>query len=161
MCSSDLSYTLPTTTTGLDAQEIPILQNAIADSATISTINIETFDYYIGTEQNMVLDTKSAVRDLYGQLKTLYPADSPAKLWGMIGVTEMPGIDDFGPDETFFKADAAKILAWAQSRRLGMLSFWALQRDNGGCPGTKGAGSCSGLDQPKWFFSHAFQAFTS
>ena len=32
---------------------------------------------------------------------------------------------------------------------------------NGNCPGTKGAGACSGLDQPAWFFSHAFEPFTS
>jgi Glycosyl hydrolases family 18 len=159
--SVQFSYTLPTTTTGLDATELPILQNAIADGATISTFDLLTFDYYIGTEQNMVQDTKSAVNGLYGQLQTLYPADTPAQLWEMIGVTEMPGIDDFGPDETFHKASAATILDWAQSKHLGLLSFWALQRDNGSCPGTKGAGACSGLNQPKWFFSHTFQPFTS
>jgi hypothetical protein len=41
-----------------------------------------------------------------------------------------------------------------------MLSFWALQRDNGGCPGTKGAGTCSGLTQPTWYFSHTLEPFT-
>jgi hypothetical protein len=159
--SVQFSYTLPTTTTGLDSEEIPILQNAIADGAQISTYNIETFDYYIGTKQNMLLDTKSAVRHLYAQLKTLYPNDTAQQLWEMIGVTEMPGIDDFGPDEMFWQPDAAAVLDWAQSKHLGMLSFWAVQRDNGGCPGTKGAGSCSGLHQDRWFFSHTFQPFTS
>jgi len=37
---------------------------------------------------------------------------------------------------------------------------WALQRDNGGCPGTKGAGTCSGIKQPTWYFSHTFEPFT-
>jgi hypothetical protein len=77
----------------------------------------------------------------------------------MIGITEMPGIDDFGPDETFTQADAISVLNWAQTRGIGFLSFWALQRDNGGCPGTKGAGTCSGLDQPTWYFSHVFEHF--
>jgi hypothetical protein len=78
----------------------------------------------------------------------------------MIGVTEMPGIDDFGPDETFTQADAATIAHWAWRTGIGTLSFWALQRDNGGCPGTKGAGTCSGLAQPTWYFSHLFEPFT-
>ena len=78
----------------------------------------------------------------------------------MVGVTEMPGIDDFGPDETFATADAVTILHWAQQQHIGFLSFWALQRDNGGCPGTKGAGTCSGVSQPTWFFSHVFERFT-
>jgi hypothetical protein len=43
---------------------------------------------------------------------------------------------------------------------VGTLSFWALQRDNGGCPGTKGAGTCSGIHQPAWYFSHTFEPFT-
>jgi hypothetical protein len=79
----------------------------------------------------------------------------------MIGITEMPGIDDFGPDETFTTADAAIVAHWAQSKGIDTLSFWALQRDNGGCPGTGGSDSCSGVAQPTWYFSHTFEPFTS
>jgi hypothetical protein len=77
----------------------------------------------------------------------------------MVGITEMPGIDDFGPDETFTQADAVATAAWARIKGVGMLSMWALQRDNGGCPGTKGAGTCSGVTQPNWFFSHVFELY--
>ncbi len=79
----------------------------------------------------------------------------------MVGVTEMIGIDDFGAAETFTTADAAPVEQWAASTGINTLSFWALQRDNGGCPGTKGSGSCSGVSQSTWFFSHAFEPFTS
>jgi hypothetical protein len=78
----------------------------------------------------------------------------------MVGVTEMQGIDDFGPDETFTTWEAPPLLQWAEQKGIGFLSFWALQRDNGGCVGTKGAGSCSGVPQSQWFFSHAFEPFT-
>jgi hypothetical protein len=78
----------------------------------------------------------------------------------MVGVTEMPGIDDFGTDETFTLADAPALLRWAKRMGVGTLSFWALQRDNGDCPGTKGAGNCSGLTQEQWYFSHIFERFT-
>jgi hypothetical protein len=154
------SYTLPTFPTGLTAPGIAILQNAIADGARISTVNLLTFDYYIGTQQDMVADTESAAAGLFGQLQSLYPAARPAGGWHKIGITAMPGIDDFGADETVSAADAITVLHWAQRQGIGTLSFWALQRDNGSCPGTKGAGTCSGLTQPDWYFSHVFEHFT-
>lgn len=156
----EFSYTLPTFPTGLTSSGYAVLQNAVADGARISTVNVMTFDYYFGTQQDMVADTESAAAGLFSQLQSLYPAASARHLWHMIGVTEMPGIDDFGPDETFSTADAVTILHWAQQQGIGMISFWALQRDNGGCPGTKGAGTCSGVTQPAWYFSHVFEHFT-
>jgi len=154
------SYTLPTIPTGLPAAELAVLQNAVADGARISTVNLLTFDYYIGTVQDMLADTEAAAAGLFSQLQTLYPDATARELWHMIGVTEMPGIDDFGPDETFTTADAPALLQWAEQQGIGTLSFWALQRDNGGCPGTKGAGTCSGVAQPQWYFSHVFEPFT-
>jgi hypothetical protein len=155
------SYTLPTLTTGLDSQDDALIENAIADHARIAAVNLLTFDYYIGTQQDMVADTETAAAGTYTELRSLFPSDTAAQIWHMIGITEMPGIDDFGPDETFSQADAVTVLNWARSEGIGTLSFWALQRDNGGCPGTKGAGTCSGLDQPAWYFSHVFEHFTS
>ncbi len=154
------SYTLPTFPTGLTASGLAVLQNAVADGARISTVNLLTFDYYIGTVQNMVADTETAAAGLVSQLQSLYPDASLRQLWHMVGVTEMPGIDDYGPDETFSTADAVTILHWAQQQGIGFLSIWALQRDNGGCPGTKGATACSGVAQPDWYFSHVFEHFT-
>jgi len=157
----EFSYTLPTFPSGLTSSGYAVLQNAVADDAKISTVNLLTFDYYLGTEQDMVADTESAADGLFNQLQPLYPTAAARQLWHMIGVTEMPGIDDFGPDETFSTADAVMIVHWAQQRGIGLLSFWALQRDNGGCPGTKGAGTCSGVSQPTWYFSHVFERFGS
>jgi hypothetical protein len=158
--SIQFSYTLPTFPTGLPAAELSVLQNAVADGAKISTVNLLTFDYYIGTQQDMLTDTESAASALVSQLQSLFPGEPSGQLWHMVGVTEMPGIDDFGPDETFTKAQAVAVLLWADRMGIGTLSFWALQRDNGGCPGTKGAGTCSGITQPTWFFSHVFELFT-
>jgi hypothetical protein len=155
------SYTLPTFPTGLTASGLAVLQNAVADGARISTVNLLTFDYYLGTQQDMVADTESAAAGLFTQLQSLYPTAPAWQLWHMIGVTEMPGIDDFGTDETFSTANAFTILNWARHQGIGLISFWALQRDNGGCPGTKGAGTCSGVTQPTWYFSHVFEHFAS
>jgi hypothetical protein len=157
--SIQFSYTMPGTPTGMDSQENSIISNAISAGATVSVVNLMTFDYFIGSAQEMATDTESAGADLHSQLQSLYPSDSSAQLWSMIGVTEMPGIDDFGSGETFTQADATTVLNWAKSNGVGTLSFWALQRDNGGCPGTGGSDSCSGISQPTWFFSDTFESF--
>ncbi|HKD87781.1 MAG TPA: hypothetical protein VKB62_04565, partial [Streptosporangiaceae bacterium] len=123
------SYTLPTFPTGLTSSGLAVLQNAVADGAKISTVNLLTFDYFFGTQQDMVADTETAAEGLYSQLQSLYPQATSQQLWHMIGITEMPGIDDFGPDETFSTANAVTILNWAEQHGIGLISFWALQRD--------------------------------
>jgi hypothetical protein len=154
-------YTLPTTTHGLDSSGLAVLRNAVSNNARVDIVNIMTFDYYDNASHEMANDTRTAASGLVGQLQQLYPGRTSAQLWSMVGVTEMPGIDDFGPAETFTTADAPSVESWAVSQGIAELSFWALQRDNGGCPGTGAQDSCSGVSQSTWQFSHAFQAFTS
>jgi hypothetical protein len=159
--SIQFSYTMPSAATGLSAPGVAVLQDAQSVGARVSVVNAMTFDYYYGTQQEMATDTETAGAGVYAQLKALHPNESARELWGQIGITEMPGIDDFGPDETFTLADAQTVLRWAQQKGISTLSFWALQRDNGGCVGTKGAGTCSGVAQPDWYFSHTFEHFTN
>ncbi|GAA4607654.1 chitinase [Actinoplanes octamycinicus] len=155
------SYTLPTTTSGLADSGLAVLRNAVANNARVDLVNIMTFDYYDGATHQMAADTKTAATGLHDQLRQLYPGRTDAQLWGMVGVTEMIGIDDYGPAETFTTADAPVVAQWATEKGLGLLSFWALQRDNGGCPGVGGSDSCSGVSQSTWQFSKAFASFTS
>jgi hypothetical protein len=108
----------------------------------------------------MANDTQTAMTGLNKQLATLYPGKTSAQLWGMTGIIEMPGIDDFGPPGTFTTADATAVYTWAVSKGINTLSFWALQRDNGGCAGTGGSDSCSGIAQDQWYFSDTFEPFT-
>ncbi len=159
--SIQFSYTMPSTTTGMDSSDESVIQNAIADGAKVSVVNLMTFDYYTGTSHEMASATESAASGLHSQLTSLYPSLSSSQIWAMIGVTEMPGIDDYGSGETFTEADASTVLGYAESNGLNTLSFWALQRDNGGCPGTAGSDTCSGISQPTWYFSNTFEPFTS
>ncbi|AEW92682.1 MULTISPECIES: carbohydrate binding domain-containing protein [Streptomycetaceae] len=154
------SYTLPTTTSGLADSGLAVLRNAVSNGARIDVVNIMTFDYYDGATHEMATDTENAASGLHDQLASLYPGRSDAQLWGMIGVTEMPGIDDYGAAETFTTADATTVYNWAVGKGINTLSFWALQRDNGGCPGTGGSDTCSGVAQSQWQFSHTFEPFT-
>jgi hypothetical protein len=154
-------YTLPTTTGGLESSGLNILQNAVSNGARVDIVNMMTFDYYDGASHEMANDTKTSANGLHSQLASLYPSKSSAQLWAMVGITEMIGIDDFGAAETFTTADANTVESWAVSQGIAELSFWALQRDNGGCPGTGGSDSCSGVSQSTWQFSHTFEPFTS
>ncbi|MEU5216844.1 glycosyl hydrolase family 18 protein [Streptomyces sp. NPDC020807] len=156
-----ISYTLPTTTRGLAASGLAVLKNAVANGAKVDVVNLMTFDYYDNAVHDMAADTKTAAQGLHDQLAQLYPAKTPAQLWAMVGVTEMIGVDDFGPAETFTLANARTVYDWAVSKGINTLSFWALQRDNGACPGGAAANHCSGIEQNTWDFSRIFSPFTS
>ncbi|MFG3173289.1 glycosyl hydrolase family 18 protein [Streptomyces sp. NPDC048200] len=158
--SVQFSYTLPTTTSGLAAGGLKVLKSAKTAGARIDVVNLMTFDYYDNATHHMADDTKTATAGLASQLATLHPEMTTAQIWASIGVTEMPGIDDFGAAETFTTADAAAVDSWAKTQGINTLSFWALQRDNGGCPGTGGSDTCSGIAQDTWAFSHAFADFS-
>jgi hypothetical protein len=133
----------------------------VSNSARIDLVNIMTFDYFDNAQHEMATDTQRAANGLHTQLGQIFTGRTSAQLWSMVGVTEMIGVDDFGPAETFTTADASTVLNWATSTGISELSFWALQRDNGGCPGSGASDSCSGISQSTWFFSHAFAPFTS
>ncbi|WP_052489205.1 glycosyl hydrolase family 18 protein [Streptomyces sp. 150FB] len=159
--SVQFSYTLPTTTSGLEESGLAVLQSAADNGARVDVVNIMTFDYYDNATHHMANDTQTAATGLVNQLAPLNPGKTQAQLWNMVGVTEMPGIDDFGPAETFTTADAPVVRDWAVSKGINTLSFWALQRDAGNCPGTGGSDSCSGVEQDPWYFTHTFAPFTS
>ncbi len=120
------SYTIPTATTGLTATGLAVLQNAQAEGAQFAVINGMAFDYWIGTQQEMATDTETAAEGIFGQLQALYPGVPARLLWAKVGITEMPGIDDYGPDETFTQADAVTVAQWAEQHGLGLLTIWAL-----------------------------------
>jgi hypothetical protein len=159
--SVSFSYTLPVTTTGLGATGVALLQNAKQEHAKVAVVNAMTFDYYDGTVHEMATNAETAASGVEAQLAAIHPHARASKLWSSIGITLMPGIDDFGPAETTTVADTATVEKWATKHNLASLSIWALQRDNGGCVGTQGAGTCSGIAQNTWDVSHILEPFTS
>ncbi|MEU5082761.1 MULTISPECIES: glycosyl hydrolase family 18 protein [Streptomyces] len=156
----EISYTLPTTTHGPAENGEALLRNAVSNGTRVDVVNLMTFDYYDNQPHDMAKDTQTAAQGLYDLLAELYPAKTPAQLWNMVGVTEMPGVDDFGKAETFTLANARTVYDWAVAKGINTLSFWALQRDNGGCPGGGAADNCSGIEQNTWDFTRIFAPFT-
>lgn len=154
------SYTLPAYVNGLNRHAVQLLRNAVQNHARVDVVNIMTFDYYDNRPHEMATDTKRAATATIHQLHKVYPAKSVTGLWHSLGVTEMIGIDDFGPAETFTTADAAAVETWGNSLGIALISFWALQRDNGNCSGTAGNDGCSGVTQSAWQYSHIFEPFT-
>jgi hypothetical protein len=109
----------------------------------------------------MAAAAMAAALNLHNQLAGLYPKDTARQLWRLEGMTLLPGIDDRGKIETTWLRDAAKVLAFAVRWHMSWLSIWAIQRDNGGCPGTRDSNTCSGIAQNTWDFSHLLEPFTS
>jgi hypothetical protein len=119
------------------------------------------FDYYDRVTKQMGTAAESAATGAVSQLHSIYPSKTTAQLWGMMGITLMPGIDDYPKKtEVTTLADAQNVEAFARSKGVNTLSIWAIQRDNGGCPGNGGANDCSGIAQNPWDFSHALEPFT-
>ena len=145
-------YTIPTNTTGTDQGGSYVLQNAVVNDAQIAVVNIMTFDYYDNLPHELADNTEGAAQQLYNRLHVLYPGKTPSQLWGMIGVTEDLGVDDYGPAETFTLADAGTVERWAAERGLAELSFWNVQDDN-----TAG----SQQKQSPYEYSHLLEPFTS
>lgn len=143
------SYTLPSTPQGLAPSGMAVLASAAAHHAKIAEVNVMTFDYWDGAQHDMLADAKSAAPALTGQLKsTILPHASARQLWQTVGITQMIGIDDFGPTETYTPGQARSLVKWARGQGVQELSFWALGRDNGDCPGQKGQDSCSAWSSP-------------
>jgi hypothetical protein len=159
--SLEVSYTLPTSASGLESSGLAVLRNAIANGTRVDVVNIMTFDYYDRVTSDMGAAAISAANGLFAQLQTLYPAKTPAQLWAMVGITLMPGLDDYPRrTENTSVADAQRVLDFARLNGLNTLSIWAIQRDNGGCPGQTGSNDCSGIVQNTWDFTHLLQPFT-
>lgn len=156
-----VSYTVPTSASGLEPSGVAILQNAIANGTRVDVVDVMAFDYYDKVTTDMGTAAINAANGLVAQLHTLYPANTRAQLDAMVGITLMPGLDDYPKKtEKTTVAHAQQVAAYAGSQGFDTLSIWAIQRDNGGCPGSTGSNDCSGIVQNTWDFSHVLEPFT-
>ena len=149
-----VSYTLPTSAKGLEPSGLAILQNAVTNGTRVDVVNIMAFDYYDRVTTDMGTAATDAADGTAAQLQKL-------GLNAKIGITLMPGLDDYPKKtEKTTLAHAQQVLDYANANGLDTLSIWAIQRDNGGCPGVTGSNSCSGIVQNTWDFTHMLQPFT-
>jgi hypothetical protein len=157
-----IQYTLPVEQYGLDANGESVLQSAVANSAAVTSVNIMVFDYYIAKEGvvQMGQAAVNAATNTHTQLQSIYPSMTSAQIYNMEAMTLLPGIDDLRKKtEVTYLPDATTMLQFAQANNMNLLSMWAIQRDNGGCPGTVDSNTCSGITQNTWDFSHLLEPF--
>jgi hypothetical protein len=156
-----ISYTLVTSPSGLTANSLAVLQNAKANNVRIDLVTPMVFDYYDRVTTDMGAAAISAANGLFSQLRGLLPTDTDAQLWSKIGLIIMNGIDDYPRrTEVTTLAHAQQIYDFAVQKNMSVLSMWAIQRDNGGCPGNPGENDCSGIVQNTWDFTNIFKPFT-
>jgi len=160
-----IQFTLPVEPDGLGPAGLSVLQNAIADGIQVSSVNIMVFDYYLPHEgvMNMSQTAITSANAVHAELARLYPQLSSRQIWHMEAMTMLPGISDFGKDETTTIHDAQVMLAFEQKMQMNLLSIWAIQRDTEGpmsCLGQPDSNTCSGIKQAPWAFDHVLAPFT-
>ncbi len=147
---------------GLPGNCLAIVKSAIAHGVKIAAVNIMAFDYYNSNrDSDMGTEALESLNSTHRQLAHLFPRLTARQIWRLIGITLLPGIDDFPrKTEVTYLSEVQDILYYARQHPISLITIWAIQRDNGGCPGTIDSNSCSGIIQPRWAFSHLIESFT-
>jgi hypothetical protein len=160
-----VSYTLPVLPTGLTPDGVYLLQSAATHGVTLDIVNVMAMDYGDSAAPNpqgrMGDYAIQAATSLFNQLKTVYgTAKSDNQLWAMVGITPMIGLNDV-TTETFDQQEAREVLAFAEQRGIGRLSFWSLNRDRQNASGTLGYVDLfsSSILQSPFEFSQIFGTF--
>lgn len=155
--SVKIAFTLAAMPSGLTAGAFEVVKSAVASKVNISHVNLMTMDYgaLYSSGKKMGDLAVAAVNGCAKQLKSVLPALSDDATYGMIGATAMIGQNDV-PSEVFSLADAKVLAAFAKARRLGLLSFWAIQRDQP-CPAGVDLAVCSGAQTGNYQFSEIFK----
>jgi len=142
---------------GLPSAGQAVLQSALAAGVVISHVNLMVMDYgsTLSSGRTMGSLAIGAIEATVKQLKTLMPTLTDAEGFAMIGATPMIGQNDV-KTEVFGLADAKTLVDYAKSKQIGLVSFWAIQRDQP-CNGTAGLDLCSMPGAPSYGFHSIFK----
>lgn len=122
-----VSFTLPAEPGGLASGGKQVVQGALSAGVQISHVNLMTMDY--GQYQGQPLGPVAiqSVNGAKGQLEAMIGGLSDAQAYGMLGATAMIGTNDTG--EVFSLNDAKTLAKFARDNKLGLVSFWSIDRD--------------------------------
>jgi len=140
---------------GLSAAGLDVVAAAVNAGIDISHVNLMTMDYggYYSSGKAMGDLAISAATDTVTQLRKLLPSLSESAAWAKIGITPMIGQNDVS-SEIFTLADAKTVAAFAKSKGVGLLAFWAINRDQ---PGSGSLGLYSQAQTKTFAFTEAFR----
>jgi chitinase len=150
-----VAFTLPVNPDGLDDLGKAIVTSAVSAGVTISFVNVMTMDYGSGQGSNLGMTAVGSADATAKQLVTLIPGLTLAAAYRKVGATPMIGHNDDG--NVFSVNDAKTLAAFAKQKSLGLLAFWAIQRDER-CPGALDLNLCSGVNAATFDFSAVFEA---
>lgn len=146
-----VSFTLQADDTGLDSGARSVLTGAVNAGVKISHVNAMVMDYGDMTPGTPIAPI--AIRTLNaanGQLKNIIAGLTTEQAWAMLGAT--PDIGQNDDNEIFTLKDAQDLIAFAKQNKLGLVSFWNIQRDQ-----VCGRGECSGHDNANFDYSNIFK----
>ncbi len=116
---------------GLDSNGRILVKQVIAAGVKINMLNLMTMDYYASIAGKTPGQIAIAVtEEVATQLQGYYPGKTRGQIYSMIGMTPMIGTND--DNSVFAPSDAQEVTTYAARKGIGLLSFWALQRDQVG-----------------------------
>lgn len=163
----DVWYTFPVLPTGLvgegtDNDAYNVLQDAVQKKVNVHGVNIMTMcfgpSFVTGPTDTYHTYVEQASESLAGQIKRIYSDANQdltdSQIYQKIGLTPWVGKSSQA-NETFTQSDAKALLAYANEKQIGMLSFWSLNRDNDLNEDLKN----TGLEQETYEFSKIMGEF--
>lgn len=164
-----IGLTLPVLPNGLTPDGVATLEQTLQQGVKVAFVNLMAMDYGDGAAPNpkgkMAQYAADAATATHAQLKAALAkagyGPSDADVWAMLGLTPMIGLNDV-KTETFTVAEASTLLGFANSKGLGWLGMWSVNRDHP-CPtATEVQLKCSSVaDQTEdWQFTKVWQAFS-
>jgi chitodextrinase len=134
-----------------------LLVNAKANGVNVGIVNPMTMEF--GSSRADWGDAViAAANATLGQMAQIWPEKTDAQRRRMLGVTPMIGRNFNG--RIFQIEDGNQLVAWANANDIGLLAFWSVGRDNGGCPGGGVSPTCSSIAQSTYQFTTIFTGFT-
>lgn len=148
-----VAFTLPVNPDGLDSLGLDVVKAALAAGVKISYVNVMTMDYGNGT--NLGTTPIASVDATAQQLQAAIAGLSSAAAYRMVGATAMIGHND--DTEVFSLDNATALVAYAKQKKLGLVSFWAIQRDEK-CPAGVDLDVCTGVNTSTFQFNQIFDS---
>jgi chitinase len=119
---------------GLMQEGLDVVQAAVEAGVKVSHVNLMVMDYGAWYSDGKAMGdlAVSALTDAKAQLQGIISGLSDADAWAMLGATPMIGQND-EQSEVFSLTDAQTLADFAKSNQIGLVAFWAINRDQ---PGT-------------------------
>jgi chitinase len=141
---------------GLTAAGLSVVKTTMDAGVRLAHLNLLTMNYGASFSPDGTMGDllASALNETLGQVRALSPGLGDDQIWALLGATPMIGKNDV-PGEVFGLTDAAALVRLAQENRLGLVSFWAIQRDQP-CQAPDLA-QCSEVDPSLFAFHDTFK----